>query len=66
MNYYIYVKDENGNEPLGSSNRVMYHNIRQYKKTAFFRECTKTNKRIVVQSFTNFLDQNTFRKVYET
>jgi hypothetical protein len=64
MKLYAYVPREDGTEPVGSSNRMLFElkTIRGAKNRC---ESIWKNKRYKIYTYYNFYDDSTFKLLYE-
>lgn len=60
MNYYLYFLGENGQEPIGSSGKFIYRNIKRIKQTYGYKLAVNSGLPYSLFAFTNFFDDSTF------
>ncbi len=62
MNFYAYLPDSAGKEPMGTEHKLLVHNRKSYRFISYARRVLDNTCRVF--SFTNFYNDKTFRQVY--
>ena len=70
MKYYAYIPRKDGSEPLGTFGRIMFEADDAAAAISEARDYLQNEKNfaergMVVQSYTNFYNEQTFRPVYK-
>jgi hypothetical protein len=63
MNYYAYVPDKDGREPLGTAGRIRFE--LRTNSGAIRRARRLLGDKVVVSSYTNFYIDETFKVIYD-
>lgn len=63
MNFYAYIPNERGEEPIGSTNRLIIRNLKTVKGAIKTCKLDFKDKPFKLFTYTNFYKEETFKEI---